>query len=199
MLTHLHRNAEASSFGPGLFLLLVLVLWSGVHPEFSNSPTFSFYEVWGHRSSFAGFPNVTAFWHFYLQYATRKDVFLHWRLHGFDPGRIRTQDQTWAPPQGCPDGKPLLFVPQKPHKYTIPDTPFLVKCVCFFYFRQSWHWSQHLSSSVCHGIQQHCISACSCIHLVSCFFLLYIKAKFWYMSKCSQLQIKLHKILQYFN
>lgn len=131
MLTHLHRNAEASSFGPGLFLLFVLVLWSGVHPEFSNSPTFSFYEVRGHRWSFSGFANITAFWHFSFQYATRKDVFLHWRLHGFDPGRIRTQDQTWAPPQGCPDGKPLLLVPQKPHKYTIPDTPFLVECVFF--------------------------------------------------------------------
>lgn len=58
------------------------------------------------------------------------------------------------------------------------DTPSLMNCV-FFYFRQSWHWSQHLSSSVCHGIQQPCISACSCIHLVRFFFFFHYKKQNW--------------------
>lgn len=45
MVTNTYRNAEASSFGPGLFLLLVFVLRSGVHPELSDSPAFPFYKV----------------------------------------------------------------------------------------------------------------------------------------------------------
>lgn len=41
----LYRNAEASGVGSGLFLLPFPVLWSGVHAEFSDSPTLPLYKV----------------------------------------------------------------------------------------------------------------------------------------------------------
>lgn len=153
----------------GLVYFCYLFLFSGLEftLSFLTHQRFHFtrYEVID-KVLLSGIPNITAFWYFSLQYATRKDVFLHWRHHGFDSGRIFTQDQAWEPRQGCPDGKPLLFVPQKPHKYTTADRHTFFNELCLFDFRQSWHWSQHLSSSVCPGIQQPCIWACSCIHLV---------------------------------
>nr|XP_020453932.1 major facilitator superfamily domain-containing protein 10 isoform X4 [Monopterus albus] len=76
-----YRNAKASNVGPGLFLLPLPVLWSGVYPEFSDSPALPVYK-----------------------YAARKDVLLHWCHHGIDPGRLRSQNQTWAPSQGCSYG-----------------------------------------------------------------------------------------------
>lgn len=41
----LYRNAEASSVGPGLFLLPLPVLWSRVHAEFSDSPALPVHKV----------------------------------------------------------------------------------------------------------------------------------------------------------
>lgn len=51
MVINNYRNAEASSFGPGLFLLLVFVLRSGVHSELSDSPALPFYKVGAQRLS----------------------------------------------------------------------------------------------------------------------------------------------------
>lgn len=49
----LYRNAEASSVGPGVFLLPLLVLWSGVHAEFSDSPALPVYKVQTQRQNCA--------------------------------------------------------------------------------------------------------------------------------------------------
>lgn len=93
MVINNYRNAEASSFGPGLFLLLVFVLRSGVHSELSDSPALPFYKVGAQRLSCElSYSKYIDFLIFFspLQHATRKDVFLHRCHHGFDSGGIRT-------------------------------------------------------------------------------------------------------------
>lgn len=45
----LYRNAETTCVGPGLFLLPLPVLWSGIHIEFSDTPTLPIYKVWSQR------------------------------------------------------------------------------------------------------------------------------------------------------
>ncbi|KAM9858556.1 uncharacterized protein ACBR49_020536 isoform 3-T3 [Aulostomus maculatus] len=79
--TFKRTNAETQSFGSGLLLLPFPVFRSGVHVEFSDSPTFPLY------------------WH-----AAGEDVLLHWDHHGIDPGGLRSQNQTWAAAESCSYG-----------------------------------------------------------------------------------------------
>lgn len=94
----LNRNAETSAAGPGLLLLPLPVLRSGVHTEFSDPPALSLHEVWARalrRSNLdvgGRWPSDVCVFYFSPQHAAGQDVLLHWRHHGLDSGGICSQN-----------------------------------------------------------------------------------------------------------